>query len=144
MISTSASSPQEPLPDRVSHVWRYSPHLVEVAVTATCCWGCCRCCSRSWSRHVVLKVRVVARLLGRNSSCRVINEHHLEQVQALVIEVGREWLLVVSLPLGERRLEIGIRCDTGPLVFRGSSESTRDRHQLATRIVNRKVPDSAE
>lgn len=70
---------------------------------------------------------MVARLLGRDSSRRIIDEHHLEQVQALVIEVGREWLLVISLPLGERCLEIGIGRDARPQVFRGSSESTGDR-----------------
>lgn len=132
MISASTSSSQELLPDRASHVWRYSAHLVEVAVTATCCWGCCRCCRRSRSRHVVLKVRVVARLLGRNSSCRVIDKHHLEQVQALVIEAGRERLLVVSLPLGERCLKIGIGCDARPQVFCGSSESTGDKQILVS------------
>lgn len=120
-----STSPSYRRKDRASQVRRHSAHLVEVAGTASCCRVCWR--RRRWpgSGHVILEVGVVASLLGRNSSCRVVDKHHLKQIQALIIEVRAECLCVVPLPLGERSLEIGVGCDAGPQVFGRGSESTR-------------------
>ena len=69
----------------------------------------------------ILEVRVVARLLGRDAARRIVDEHHLQQVEARVVEVGAEGLRLVADPLGERRLEVGVGGDAGPdIISRGA------------------------
>lgn len=51
--------------------------------------------------YVLLKVRVVASCLGRDASGRVVDEHHLEKLEAGVVEAVAEDIVVVTLPLGE-------------------------------------------
>lgn len=51
--------------------------------------------------YVLLKVRVVASCLGRDTSGRVIDEHHLEKLEAGIVEAVAEDIVVVTLPLGE-------------------------------------------
>ena len=70
---------------------------------------------------------MVASLLGRDSSGRVVDKHHLQQIQALLVEVRGERALEISLPLRERRLEIGVGRDAGPQVLGRGSESTTPR-----------------
>lgn len=53
-------------------------------------------------REILLEVRVVNGLLRGNASRRIVHQHHLEQVQALVIKVAAKRQLPVALPLGER------------------------------------------
>lgn len=70
----------------------------------------------------LLKVRVVARLFRRDAASRVVDEHLLEQVEAMLVEWLTQGRAGVSDPLGERRLEIGIRGDAGPDLFRRGSK----------------------
>ena len=56
----------------------------------------------------ILKIRMVARLLGGDATRGVVDEHHLEKIEANVVEVGAERLGFVANPLGERRLEVGV------------------------------------
>jgi hypothetical protein len=51
--------------------------------------------------YILLKVRVVASCLGRDASGRVVDEHHLEKLEAGVVEAMAEDIVVVTLPLGE-------------------------------------------
>lgn len=64
-----------------------------------------------------LKVRVIARLLGRYTTGGIVDQHHLQQVEALVVKIVADGVRVVSLPLGKRRLEVGIRGDARPKVL---------------------------
>ena len=77
----------------------------------------------------VLEVGVVAGLLGRDAAGRVVDEEHLEEVEALLVEVGAQGCLHVALPLGERGLEVGVRGNAGPDVLGGSAQETASRSQ---------------
>lgn len=70
----------------------------------------------------VLKVRVVAGLLGGDAAGRVVDEHHLEEVEAGVVEVAAQRGGLVASPLGEGRLEVGIAANARPDVFRGCAQ----------------------
>ena len=72
---------------------------------------------------VVLKVGVIARLLGRDAAGRVVYKHHLEEVEAGLVEVVADGLVRVANPLGERRLEVGIRGDARPVLLGGCAEN---------------------
>lgn len=58
--------------------------------------------------RIILKVWVVASLLGRDAAGGIIDQHHLQQVETLVVEILAQRLTVIASPLGERGLEIGI------------------------------------
>lgn len=75
---------------------------------------------------VVLKIGVVAGLLGRDAAGGVVDEHHLEEVEPGVVEVGTDGLVHVAGPLGERRLEVRIRSDAGPVLFGGGAENAEE------------------
>ena len=77
----------------------------------------------------VLKVWVVAGLLGRDAAGGVVDEHHLEQVEAGVVEVGAEGGVGVPHPLGERGLEAGVAGHAGPDVLGRSAKETADKCQ---------------
>jgi hypothetical protein len=66
---------------------------------------------------VVLEIRVVACLLRRDATSRVVHQHHLQQVQPCFIKVAAQWRMGVANPLGEGRLEVGISRNTGPDVL---------------------------
>lgn len=63
---------------------------------------------------VGLEVRVVAGTLGRDAAGRVIHQHHLEELEAIGVEARAQGQRLVSDPLGERALKVGVRGDTGP------------------------------
>ncbi len=94
---------------------RYIPLIVVACAAAR---------SRRLLLFVVLKVRVVDGALGGDAAGGVVDEHGLEQVEAGRVEVVAERGRVISLPLGKGGLEIGIRGDAGPDVFRGGSKGT--------------------
>ena len=71
---------------------------------------------------VLFKVRVVARLLGRDAAGGVVREHHLEEVEAAVVEALAERLRVVADPLRERGLLVLVRGDAGPDVLGRGAE----------------------
>lgn len=50
---------------------------------------------------VILKVRVVARLLGGDAASGIVDEHHFKQVQANIVEIMAERRRHVTIPLGE-------------------------------------------
>lgn len=77
------------------------------------------------ARDLTLKVRVVARLLRRDAAGRVIDEHHLQQFESSMVEIGRERLTEVSFPLRKRRLEVWIRRHARPHLFRRGAENPR-------------------
>jgi len=70
----------------------------------------------------VFEVGMVARLLRRDAARGIVDQHHLQQVKTDVVEVGAERLRLVPDPLGERRLEIGVRRDAGPHVVGGRAQ----------------------
>lgn len=74
----------------------------------------------------VVKVWVVQGCLGRNTSNGIADEQVVEQLQALLVQVGAQRSGKVTLPLGERGLEVRIGSDTGPCVFIGCSEGSGD------------------
>ncbi len=79
----------------------------------------------------VLKVWVVAGLLGRDAAGGVVDEHHLEQVEAGVVEVGAEGGVGVAHPLGERGLEVGVAGHAGPDVLGRGAEEAAGELELA-------------
>lgn len=77
-----------------------------------------------WLGVVVLKVRVVACCLGRDSAGRIVDEHGFKKLETDVVEVLAEWYVVVAYPLGEGCLEVGIGGDAGPDVLSRGSKQT--------------------
>lgn len=55
----------------------------------------------AYLRKVLLKVRMIAGLLRRNASSRVVNEHHLQELETCSIKVVAESVVIVTLPLRE-------------------------------------------
>jgi hypothetical protein len=53
------------------------------------------------------EVWVLACCLGGYASRRVVNQHHLKELQSILIEVRAQSLVHVSLPLGEGWFEVG-------------------------------------
>lgn len=49
----------------------------------------------------VLEVGVVAGLLGRNATGRVVHEKHLQQLQAVLVKVVAQHGILIALPLRE-------------------------------------------
>jgi hypothetical protein len=75
---------------------------------------------------VVLEVGVVAGLLGRDAAGRVVGKHHLKEVETGLVEVRDQGNRVVTNPLGEGRLEVGIARNAGPdLLSRGAEQAGR-------------------
>lgn len=50
---------------------------------------------------------MIAGLLGGNATCWVVDEHLLEEIETILVEIRAQWVVVVALPLRERWLEIG-------------------------------------
>jgi hypothetical protein len=75
---------------------------------------------------------VVAGLLGRDAAGRVVDEHHLEQVQALLVQVGTQRHRRIANPRGEGGLEVGVAGDAGPDVFGGSAEEAGGKRLAGT------------
>jgi hypothetical protein len=78
-------------------------------------------------RSVILKVGVVAGLLGGDAAGRVVDEHHLEQIQPGVVEVRAKLRVRVALPLGEGRLEVRVDVvvgDAGPGLLGGRAQES--------------------
>lgn len=74
--------------------------------------------------NVVLKVRVVARLLGRDAASGIIDQHGLQEIETVVVETRAEWCAHVTRPLGEGRFEVGIASHARPnLLCRCSKNS---------------------
>ena len=75
---------------------------------------------------VVLEVRMVAGRLGRDATSRVVNKHHLQQVESVGVEVLAEGLAVIASPLGKGGLEVWVAGHTWPLVLRRRSQNSAD------------------
>lgn len=73
-----------------------------------------------------LEVGVVAGLLGRDAAGGVVDEHHLEKVQARLVQVRAKGRGGVACPLGEGGLEVGIASHAGPDVLGRSAEETAE------------------
>jgi hypothetical protein len=61
-------------------------------------------------------------LFGGDASGGIVDEKHFEEIQSRFVEVGAENLVRISLPFGERGLEVGETClvaDTGPFLIVG-------------------------
>jgi hypothetical protein len=81
------------------------------------------------------EVRVVDRLLCANASSRVVHQHALQEVQAVLTEnldaVGVDHLVVLlPLPLGETALEVWERLDARPVGLGGSAQDAEDLEDL--------------
>lgn len=96
-------------------VWSSISHLVIVAIRLS---GRLLLCKERF------KIGVVEGSLGRYTPSRVVHEHLLEQVEAVVIEVSAKGVVVVALPLGEGWFKVGVRCDTRPSLLRRCTENT--------------------
>jgi hypothetical protein len=97
------------------HVSRRAVLVVAIAVAAV-------------RARVVLEVRVVASLLGRDTAGGIVNEQHLEEVETLIVETGTDRGVHIANPLGEGSLEVGIRGHTWPDVLsRGAEKSVRKK-----------------
>lgn len=73
---------------------------------------------------VVLEVRVVAGLLGGDAAGRVVDQHHLEQVQTLFVKILAQRQVVLTNPLGEGGLEVRIAGYARPDVFSGCAKES--------------------
>lgn len=51
--------------------------------------------------EIWLKVGVVAGLLRRDASSRVVNEHHFEKFESVFVKVMAKGLVIVTLPFRE-------------------------------------------
>ncbi len=72
----------------------------------------------------VFEVRVVASLLRREAARRIVDQHHLQEIEARLIEVRAQRRPVVAQPFREGRLEVGIRGDAGPDVLGWRAQET--------------------
>lgn len=97
-----------PLGGKGARPGRYIPLIVVAGAAAR---------SRRLVLVVVLKVWVVDGALGGDAAGGVVDEHGLEQVESGGVEVVAKGGRVISSPLGEGRLEIGIRGDARPDVL---------------------------
>ena len=83
----------------------------------------------------LLEVRVLASLLGGNATSWIIDEHHFKKVESMVVKVDAQGYVWVSLPFGERWLEVweaGLVGDARPLLLgRGTQQPV-----LRVRICN--------
>jgi hypothetical protein len=77
------------------------------------------------------EVRVDNRLLRRDAASGVVHQQRLEQIQARVVKICYNGLDVNACPLGERRLVIWERGDTGPVLLVGCAENTRTSQQAS-------------
>jgi hypothetical protein len=75
---------------------------------------------------IVLKVRVVACLLGGDAAGGIIHKHHLEEIEARIVKVLAKRLGVITHPLREGRLEVGVRGDAWPDVFAWSAKQSTE------------------
>jgi hypothetical protein len=71
-----------------------------------------------------LEVWMHACLLGGYATCRVIDQHHFEEVETSRIEVCAEGLRHIALPFRKRRLEIWERSHARPFLFSWCTEKT--------------------
>ena len=65
---------------------------------------------------------MVAGLFGRDAASGVVDEQHLQQLQAVLVEVGAQDGSLVAFPLREGRLEVRVRGDTRPNLLRGGTQ----------------------
>lgn len=65
-----------------------------------------------------------AGLLGRNSSCRIILEKSIEEVQTILFKVRNECTGFITFPLRESGFVVGERGDAGPDGFIWGTEET--------------------
>lgn len=79
----------------------------------------------------VFEVRVVAGLLGRDAAGGVVDEHHLEKIQARLVQIRAELRGGVAHPLGEGSLEVGIAGHAGPNVLGRSAKETVENVSFA-------------
>ena len=81
---------------------------------------------------VILKVGVVAGLLGRNTTGGIVHQHHLQEVETCIVKVVAQGRRKVTIPLGEGSLKVWIRRHSGPDIFGGGAEqSVQGRARLA-------------
>lgn len=64
-----------------------------------------------------LKVGVVHGGFGGDATRRVVDEHHLEQVETVLVQVLADWGAVVSCPVGERGLIVRVGRYARPYVL---------------------------
>lgn len=72
----------------------------------------------------IFKVRVVTSLFGRDTSSWIVDEHHLQELQAIVIEICAKRHGIVTLPLRKRGLEVGEGCNSWPVLLGRRSKKT--------------------
>jgi hypothetical protein len=58
--------------------------------------------------RIVLEIRMVASLLSGYTSSWVVNQHHIQQIESLLVQVGTESSVVVTKPFRERGLEVRV------------------------------------
>lgn len=73
---------------------------------------------------VVLEVRVVASLLGRDTAGRVVYKQHLKKIKTLLVKVRTDGEVIVADPLRKRGLEVRVRGDAWPDLLSRGAEKT--------------------
>lgn len=98
-------------------IWSSISNLVIIAIRLSRCLLLCQ---------ERFKIGVVESPLGRNSPRRVVDQHHLEQFETVVVKRAAERIAIITLPLGEGCFEVRVRCDTWPDLFGGRTKSAKE------------------
>lgn len=75
---------------------------------------------------VVLEVGVVAGGLGRDATGRVVDKHHLQQVESVSVEVLAEGLVVIASPLRKGGFEVWVAGHARPVILGRRSQNPID------------------
>lgn len=87
------------------------------------------------SSRAFLEVRVVHRLLSADATSRVVHQHALQKIQAILAKdldtIGVDHLVVLlPLPLGETALEVREGCNAWPIGLGRSAQDAEDLEDL--------------
>lgn len=57
---------------------------------------------------LALEVGMIACLFRGQTASRVVDEHHLQKLESVMIEITGKWRIGVAVPFGEGRLEVRV------------------------------------
>lgn len=75
---------------------------------------------------------MVAGGLCRNATGRVVDEHHLQKVESVIVEVLAEGLVMIASPLRKRGLEVWVAGHARPVVLAWGSQDPAVAFQLGS------------
>ena len=76
-------------------------------------------------RTTSFKVRVHASLLCGNTTGRVVDQHGVQKIESVVIQIIHKSSCWISGPFWEGWLEVRERCYTGPVVVIGGTKKSK-------------------